>query len=540
MKSRNEHRKFLMSRKEQFIYSILLLLGGAVTFIFGLIWFNPHNIPNNFNNATHILDFILFSLLSYIVWYQVINEIFYWYTAAHMVVPKKQKPEKGLSVAFLTAFVPGSESYEILERNLKAMTAVEYPHDCWLLDEGNDPIAKNICRKYGVKHFSRKGLDHYNTEQGPYKKKTKGGNYNSWFDQYGLSYHIVAQVDVDFVPKKNFLTSTLGYFKDPDVAFVGTPQIYGNENDSWIVRGAAEQAFPFYGPTQRGLDKFNMSLFIGANHVFRSVAHNDIEGYSGHIVEDHLTGMHIYKKKWKSVYLPKILAIGDGPSTWESYFNQQMRWSYGLIDILFNHSFKIFTKMRFRHFVHYFILQQYYFYGIAQGIAVILLFLYFVFGIRTTDLPLVLLLKIYLPLLIVQGIISLWLQRFFIEPENEKGFHIRAKLLNLAVWPVYLLAFFCVLIGKKIQYKVTAKGNYSYSPPHISLFYPHLVLGSITAIGLYIGHLMNHYAFHLVFFALLNTISMLGFFFYAVLENVVFLLKKSDLKSLSFRSFFLL
>lgn len=526
-----------MTMWERLVYSLLLLLGVGSTIVFAIIWFNPSNIPQNFSYAWHTLDFVLFGLISYIVWYQIMNELFYWYISSHMVKPRTSTPEKGLSVAFLTAFVPGSESYEILERNLKAMIAVDYPHDCWLLDEGNDPIAKNICKKYGVYHFSRNGITHYNTEQGPFRRKTKGGNYNSWFDQYGLKYHIVAQVDVDFVPKKNFLTETLGYFRDPDVAFVGTPQIYGNENESWIVRGAAEQAFTFYGPTQRGLDKFNMSLFIGANHVFRSIAHNDIEGYSGHIVEDHLTGMHIYQKKWKSVYLPKILAIGDGPSTWESYFNQQMRWAYGLIDILFHHSFSIFSKLRRRHLVHYFILQQYYFYGIAQGIAVILLLLYFAFGISNTQLSLSLLLSTYVPLLFIQTVISLWLQRFFVNPRNEKGLHMRAKLLNLAVWPIYLLAFFCVLIGKKIQYKVTVKGEHTYSPPRISLFLPHLILGSITALALYIGKISHHFALHLVILAYLNTIVMYGFFFNALIENVIFNIRKAKQNEFGFRSF---
>ena len=153
------------------------------------------------------------------------------------------------------------------------------------MDEGNDPEAKIICEKYGIKHFSRKGVEKYNTPEGPYKTKTKGGNYNAWFDQYGGLYDFVAQLDVDFVPKIDYLTKTLGYFSDPKVAFVGTPQVYGNTVDSWIARGAAEQAYNFYGSMQKGLFGSDMTLFIGANHVLREAAHNDIEGYSGHMLK---------------------------------------------------------------------------------------------------------------------------------------------------------------------------------------------------------------------------------------------------------------
>ncbi len=522
MKAYTIENRSVMNFREKKVAQGLFFLGAIATAIFGTWWFQPTHIPHNFAGVSHMLDFVLFFGLSYIVWYQIINELFYWYNAYLMRCAIPMKPEKDLSVAFLTAFVPGSESYEILEKNLKAMVAVDYPHDTWLLDEGNDEIAKKICKKYGVFHFSRKNVEQYNTLDGEFKLKTKAGNYNSWFDSHGIEYHIVAQVDVDFIPKKNFLTSTLGYFKDPKVAFVGTPQIYGNQDESWIARGAAEQAFSFYGPMQQGFNYSHMSLFIGANHVFRSVAHHEIDGYAGHIVEDHLTGMNIYKKNWKSVYVPEILAIGEGPSTWDTYFNQQMRWAYGLFHILFNHSPKIYPKLRIRHLMNYLVLQQYYVYGILQVLAIFLLCLYFLFGISAATMELVPIVVMYGALLGIQLIITTWLQRFFVDPKNEAGLHIRAKLLNIAVWPIYFLAFISVITGKKIVYKVTQKGIQEYKPASITLFIPHLLLGLVTAISLLASIYTKHTAPHLVFFALTHTIIMIGLFGFALYENIIY------------------
>ena len=91
------------------------------------------------------------------------------------------------------------------------MVNAEYPHDTWLLDEGDSPEVKEICRQYGVMHFSRHGRSEFNTPVGKFTR-TKGGNHNSWYEVYGNDYDIVAQIDTDFVPKKNFLTDTLGYF----------------------------------------------------------------------------------------------------------------------------------------------------------------------------------------------------------------------------------------------------------------------------------------------------------------------------------------
>jgi cellulose synthase (UDP-forming) len=332
----SKHR--VLSWKENVVLTLILTAGAFLTGAFGAYWFELSSIPHHFPGVWHAIDIILFILLTYVVWHQIVNEMFSWFLSLDMAKPKRLEPEANLRVAFLTAFVPGKEPYEVLENTLGAMIRCDYPHDTWLLDEGDDAMAKVICRKYGVKYFTRKNRPEYNLDRGPYMAKTKGGNYNAWYTEHSSMYDFVAQLDVDFEPKRDFLTKTLGYFRDPKIAFVGTPQIYGNQDKSWIARAAAEQAFSFYGIIQRGLFAKDMPLFIGANHVVRVTAHDDIGGYSGHIVEDHLTGMNFYANKWRSVYLPEVLAVGEGPATWDSYFSQQMRWAYGLIHILFTQS----------------------------------------------------------------------------------------------------------------------------------------------------------------------------------------------------------
>src|SRR5579863_8909227 len=170
-----------MNSKEKNQFVILLTIGIIFTIGFGLWWFWPTHIANNFKGAFHIFDFILFILLTYIVWHEIMMEAFSWYVAAYIKTPRPPYwPAFNLRVAYLTAFVPGIEPYEVLEKTLKAMVQVDYPHDTWLLDEGNDPRAKIICEKYGVKHYSRQGQENFNTVDGKFAKKTKGGNYNSW------------------------------------------------------------------------------------------------------------------------------------------------------------------------------------------------------------------------------------------------------------------------------------------------------------------------------------------------------------------------
>ncbi len=500
-----------MTRGERWTYACLATIGVALTLAFGAWWFAGDHVPNNFPGWLHAVDIAMFILLSYVVWFQIGNELFSWYIAAFMRHPRRPYEAKpGLRVALLTAFVPGKEPYDVLERTLNAMVSAEYPHDTWILDEGDDAMVKNICRRLGAKHFSRKGKPPYNTTHGKFKAKTKGGNYNAWFADHGPAYDIVAQHDVDFVPHTDFLTKTLGYFSDPDVAFVGTPQIYGNKDESWIARGAAEQAYGFYGHMQKGLYGHDMSLFIGANHVVRMAAHNQIEGYAGHIVEDHLTGMKFYAKRWKSVYVPEVLAVGEGPATWDAYFSQQMRWAYGLIDILLRHSPALFTRMKTNHIVNYFILQQTYFYGLAQAIGIFLISLYFAFGFEATSMNFKPLLVLYVPLLAWQIVMFFWLQRFNVDLQEERGFLWRGRILTLAAWPIYVVAFLSALVGRKLTYAVTPKGKAAEEETSPALFLPHAILGAISAVGIWLGTITGHDAPQILFWAIVNTATMYG------------------------------
>lgn len=521
-------KRSVFSRKEAVVFAGLFIVGFLLTALFAVVWFDPHNIPAQFSGPVHTIDIVLFVLVSYVVWYQIVTEVFSWVTAFFAAHPSYTFPEKGKRVAFLTAFVPGSEPYHMLEKTIKAMKEADYPHDTWVLDEGDDMYVKKLCKQHGVQYFTRSGNPLYNMPHGPYRVKTKAGNFNSWFDMHGYKYDYVAQLDVDFVPRKDFLTKTLGYFKDPHVAFVGTPQIYGNTTDSVIARGAAEQAYNFYGPLQKGFFGQDMALFIGANHVVRVAAHERIGGYAGHIVEDHLTGMKFYADKWKSVYVPEMLAVGEGPATWDAYFSQQMRWAYGLIDILFTRSARILPKMKLNHIFNYIILQQYYFYGLSQVIGVFLLLAYFVFGIQSISIGLFELLIIYIPLVLWQQIMFFYLQRYNVDPKTEKGFLLAGRMLNIAVWPIYFLALLGVLMRKRITYKVTPKSTlqtYVVSP---ALFIPHFVLGSLTLVCLIWAALTDRQSPLLLFWAVVNTIAMYYFFIMSLFNYARISFKKNN------------
>jgi hypothetical protein len=127
----------------------------------------------------------------------------------------------------------------------------------------------------------------------------------------------------------------------------------------------------------------------------------------------------------------------------------------------------------------------------------------------------------YLPLIIFQAYFDIWLQRFNIDPKKEKGFFLRGKLLFIAAWPIFFLAFVGVIRNKRLTYVVTPKGNDQKKTSTPELFIPHLILGTVTFVGMIIGYYTNHFALQMLFWAILNTVFMYGFYFTEKVHSLI-------------------
>lgn len=500
-----------MTRRDRRNYRILSIIGIFLVAAFAITWFNPSNIPASFHGSFWFINIVLFLLVTYIVWHEVISGLYSFQLINKMRPYQYKSPEKNLKVAFITTFVPGKEPLSMLHRSLKSITEVHYKHDTWLLDEGNDKNAQRICKELGVKYFTRSGKKKYNTDGGKFATKTKGGNHNAWYDAHGHGYDIVAQADLDFIVKKNFLTETLGQFRDPKIAFVGTPQYYGNLDEGLVAQGAAEQTFSFYGPMLRGQAGYDSTMMIGANHIVRVSALQSIDWYAAHLTEDLLTGMRLFAAGWKSTYCPKVLAVGEGPTSWESYFSQQMRWAHGCFDVLFRHAPTLLPKMSNARRIRLFVSLQHYFTGFNLVAGSLLLVLYFVFGLSSASYSLEYALLIYLPLLAWLYLVPIWYHRFNILHKKEKGLMISGKVVSMAVQPIYFLALLGALRNKKIIFHVTPKGREADDSPPIRLFGFHIALGAVSLIALLYGLTSERYSYILVFWAIANTLVALTF-----------------------------
>lgn len=519
-----------LSRVDRLIFGVLILIG-LFTFIrYVLWWFQPKHIPVNWLTQQYstlsFLDFILFAVLSLVVFFGLILKIGTWFTTWFMKRPVHIPAQPGLKVAFLTCYVPGNEPIEMLRATLVAMRDTKYPHDTWVLDEGSQDEVKQLTQELGVKYFSRFQKPHYNQSIGPFRRKTKAGNLNSWRNEHEHEYDIVAQVDMDHVPHNDYLTKLLGFFSDPTVGFVGVPQIYKN-TENWIAKGAAEQTHFYYGPLQQGFYGAHMPFLIGTTHVYRVKAMKSFGGYSPTIAEDYLTGMHFFSHGWKGVYVPEVLAEGLGPTTWSDYFNQQMRWSYGQFEILFKHTHKHIFRLSFKQKINLAFSQLFYFSGLTTFLGFILTSSYLVFGVNSTNMSLAEWSQYAIPSYLSGALILLFLHKFYVDPKKESKVALFGMILGQAASLIYTVAFIKFITRQKLTYVVTSKDANSNEVINWKVFGIHIVILLVSILTLEISFIAEHDSIVMRFWAILN-----AFFLSLILLTAYWIVIKSFFKGI--------
>ncbi|MBM0236354.1 glycosyltransferase [Micromonospora sp. ATA32] len=392
-----------------------------------------------------------------------------WVFAFNAKDPVPVDPPVGLRVALLTTIVPSKEPIDVVERTLWRLKQIVYcgKVDVWILDEGDDPAVREMAARLGVRHFSRKGRPEYNQPNGEFRARTKSGNHNAWRAEHEHHYDVIANVDPDHVPLPNFLERTLGYFRDPDVAFVVTPQVYGNMHQNLVAHGASVQQYLYNGLIARGGNGLDAPLLTGTGHLYRPSAWRTIGGYQDSIIEDHLTSIRIHAavnpetgNQWKGVYTPDVVAIGEGPTSWADYFNQQKRWAAGICEILVRRDLRAPRELPSRRRWQYRLLQFYY-----PSVAVSLLLGNFatamslLTGVNAAQVDVTVWSVLWGSTIATWFVLWLWLRRFNIAPHEREEIGVVGMALALFAGPIYVAAGVGALLRRKLGFVVTAKGK---------------------------------------------------------------------------------
>lgn len=455
----------LPTKTDMFVFLIFAIVG--VIGIFNLIewWFR----------AEHISNIVLFVILSTFFWYGILRIVLIWVNYLRISSPPETpEPEAGLSVAVFTTSAPG-EPISMFKNTFKALQNLNYPHTTYLLDSTEDVAFKMLAEEYGVVWLDLANLP-----------GAKAGKVNKALELTNEEFILI--LDPDHIVFPNFLDETLGFFKDEKVGFVQVNQGYYNQYRSFVAKGAAEQTYTFYGPTQMGLFGYNGAVAIGANCTFRRKTFDSIGGHAQGLAEDLQTSIRIHAKGWKSVYNPVIVSRGLVPEDFASFSKQQLKWARGVFELLFDEIPFALKNLTFWQKVSYLSIGTYYLFGSIISFFILIPFFYFFMKIVPANMDIIEFIQLGSVILIAAIAIYTYAQRFLTDRETERGFHWRGMILKYATIPAFIYAFGLTLLKKKIPYLPTAKtAARNFMNPFVIPLMAYVVLFIFTVIGVYIN-----------------------------------------------------
>jgi len=372
---------------------------------------------------------------------------------------------KEISVdVFITVY--GEERSKIRATAAAAM-AIKGKHRTWILDDGRSDDVQALAEELGCHYVRRLSSN-----------GAKAGNINHALSITRGEFFCV--FDADFVPKPEFLVETVPFFVNSNVAFVQTPQTYGNLINM-VSRGAGYMQAVFYKFIQPGRNHFNAAFCVGTNVIFRRAAINDIGGiYTDSKSEDVWTSLMLHERGWKTIYIPKTLAVGDAPETIEAYTKQQLRWATGGFEIMLTHNplsprRKLTTDQR----IMYLVTATHYLTGIAPALLLLVPPLEIFFDLRPVNLSIDVTtwLTFYAGFYLMQILLAFY---------TLGSFRWEVLMLAAVSFPIYAQALVNAFAGKEQKWHVTGSTSKASSPfnfmiPQIVVFV-FLLLSSAIAI----------------------------------------------------------
>ena len=228
-----------------------------------------------------------------------------------------------------------NEGLEVLTPTVAAAVAMLLDHETWVLDDGTRPSVEQLATELGAHYLARPTHEH-----------AKAGNLNHALGIIDAEF--IAVLDADHVASPDFLVRTLGYFDDPGVALVQTPQEFYNvdsfEHEAGGVNrtpddGARDERFHeqalFYRVLQPGKNRWAGAFWCGTGAVVRVEALRDVGGVATDtITEDIHTTIRLHRRGWRTVYHNEVLARGLAASDAATYQLQRHRWGTGAMQVL--------------------------------------------------------------------------------------------------------------------------------------------------------------------------------------------------------------
>ncbi|ASC70630.1 Beta-monoglucosyldiacylglycerol synthase [Halomicronema hongdechloris C2206] len=216
----------------------------------------------------------------------------------------------------------------ILRRTVIGCQAMDYPRKTvYLLDDTRRPAIQALAAELGCAYLTR-----------PDNRHAKAGNLN-----HAIAHtqgELIACFDADFVPTRNFLRRTPGFFQDPTVALVQTPQSFYNPDPIARNLGLEDVLTPeeevFYRQIQPMRDGAGSVVCSGTSFVVRRSSLVATGGFvTESLSEDYFTAVRLAAQGNQVIYLDEKLSAGLAAENIAAHASQRLRWARGTLQAFF-------------------------------------------------------------------------------------------------------------------------------------------------------------------------------------------------------------
>lgn len=344
-----------------------------------------------------------------------------------------------------------NESEDVLRPTVLGALAVraQPAPEVWVLDDGERPWVSDLCAELGARYVSRPAP----------RAHAKAGNLNHALEL--VDAELLFVVDADHVPLPHALERTVGYFDDPEVAFVQSPQVFFNRGFQH-PRGEPDpllnEQSMFYDVICPGKDRNNAAFWCGSSAVIRRAALASIGGVATEtVVEDAHTGMLLHARGWTSVYHDEVLAVGLAPEDVNAFLIQRGRWARGCFQVLRRCNPLRVTGLSARQRLHYLSSFLHYTDGPQRLVSLSVPPLVLFTGALPLEAPQALFLALFLPQLVLVPVASRALAR-------GRYRFVASERFGIVRAVTYAKAAKALVSNKPIAFAVTPKGAGSGRP----------------------------------------------------------------------------
>lgn len=441
---------------------------------------------------------------------------FFWIW--RMKRPNQSLQPPRLRTAMVVTKAP-SEPWEMVRETLEAMLSQEFPFpfDTWLADESPDAQTLYWCADNGVRVSTREGVSAYHRPSWPRRTRCKEGNLAFFYDTWGYEhYDVVAQLDADHVPARDYLRHMVVPFHDPLVGYVAAPSICDrNAGRSWSARGRLYAEAVLHGPTQAGHSGGYAPSCIGSHYAVRTAALREIGGLGPELAEDFTTTLMMSSHRWQGVFAVDAEAHGNGPETFADCMTQEFQWSRSMMNVLLSVSRRYRSGLSRAARIRLGFCQWWYpLFGMLMLASVLIPIVAIVTRTPFVRLSLGDFYAHFGPPILVLLATVVWLRHLgWLRPRSARTISWEAALFQLVRWPWALLG--CLhaiagrIAGREFSFKVTPKGRAGAAPLPMRAVSPYLLLALASAtpalLGLDAGPARGYYTLAMINVALYMT-----------------------------------